>query len=89
MLTFLFTLLGSYKKNVLQSFIIDSNEALDFKLGKEFNLLLKLLLNHAIFFIYTVREPSDVDNDETTFKPEMSHQIFGEKYVQVKTLRII
>ncbi|EFX75805.1 hypothetical protein DAPPUDRAFT_306646 [Daphnia pulex] len=48
---------GSYKKNVLQSFIIDSNEALDFKL---------------------VREPSDVDNDETTFKPEMSHQIFGE-----------
>nr|CAG4640040.1 EOG090X06NC [Daphnia pulex]SVE84882.1 EOG090X06NC [Daphnia pulex] len=48
---------SSYKKNVLQSFIIDSNEALDFKL---------------------VREPSDVDNDETTFKPEMSHQIFGE-----------
>nr|CAG4637028.1 EOG090X06NC [Ceriodaphnia reticulata]SVE72949.1 EOG090X06NC [Ceriodaphnia reticulata] len=48
---------GSYKKNILQSFIIDSNEALNFKL---------------------VREPTDVENDETTFKPEMSHQIFGE-----------
>nr|SVE73633.1 EOG090X08AZ [Daphnia atkinsoni] len=50
---------GSYKKNVLQTFIIDSNEALDLKL---------------------VRKPSDVENEETTFKPEMSHQIFGEKY---------
>ncbi|KAI9552811.1 hypothetical protein GHT06_020691 [Daphnia sinensis] len=48
---------GSYKKNLLQTFITDSNEALDLKL---------------------VREPSDVQNDETTFKPEMSHQIFGE-----------
>lgn len=47
------------------------------------------MLNHANpFFKFTVREPSDVDNDETTFKPEMSHQIFGEKYDQVKTLRI-
>nr|SVE89275.1 EOG090X06NC [Daphnia sinensis] len=48
---------SSYKKNLLQTFITDSNEALDLKL---------------------VREPSDVQNDETTFKPEMSHQIFGE-----------
>nr|CAG4639199.1 EOG090X06NC [Daphnia magna]SVE80131.1 EOG090X06NC [Daphnia magna]SVE81329.1 EOG090X06NC [Daphnia magna]SVE82507.1 EOG090X06NC [Daphnia magna] len=48
---------GSYKKNLLQTFITDSNEALDLKL---------------------VREPFDVENDETTFKPEMSHQIFGE-----------
>nr|CAG4647919.1 EOG090X06NC [Moina brachiata]SVE93024.1 EOG090X06NC [Moina brachiata] len=48
---------GSYKKSILQTYVIDSNEALDFKL---------------------VRQPSDVENDETTFKPEMSHQVFGE-----------
>nr|CAG4641713.1 EOG090X06NC [Eurycercus lamellatus] len=48
---------GSLMKNVLQPFIVDSNEALDLKL---------------------VREVGDVENDDTTFKPEMSHQIFGE-----------
>nr|SVE86764.1 EOG090X06NC [Daphnia similis] len=48
---------SSYKKTLLQTFITDSNEALDLKL---------------------VCELSDVQNDETTFKPEMSHQIFGE-----------
>nr|CAG4648667.1 EOG090X06NC [Polyphemus pediculus] len=48
---------GSYKKNILQSLIIDSNEALDFKLA---------------------RKVEDVHNENTTFKPEMSHQIFGE-----------
>lgn len=48
---------GPLMKNILQSFIIDSNEALDLKL---------------------VRDVADVGNDEATFKPEMSHQIFGE-----------
>jgi len=44
-------------KNILQSFIIDSNEALDFKL---------------------VRTSKDIEDEAATFKPEMSHQIFGE-----------
>jgi len=48
---------GSYLKNILQSFIIDSNEALDIKL---------------------VRAPQDVEDESVAFKPEMSHQIFGE-----------
>jgi len=50
---------GAYLKNILQSFIIDSNEALDFKL---------------------VRTSKDIEDEAATFKPEMSHQIFGEKY---------
>ncbi len=32
-------------------------------------------------FCALVREVGDAGNDEATFKPEMSHQIFGEKYI--------
>lgn len=28
-----------------------------------------------------VRCAGDLDNDETTFKPEMSHQVFGDRFV--------
>ncbi|XP_071526683.1 histone acetyltransferase type B catalytic subunit isoform X2 [Panulirus ornatus] len=44
-------------KSSLQYFVIDSNEALEFKL---------------------VRSPADLDDDETTFKPDMSHQVYGD-----------
>lgn len=42
----------------LQKFIVNSNDALEFKL---------------------VRRVQDLEDDSTTFKPEMSHQIFGDK----------
>lgn len=29
---------------------------------------------------FSVRQASDIQNEERTFKPEMSHQVFGEKY---------
>ncbi|XP_063231534.1 histone acetyltransferase type B catalytic subunit [Bacillus rossius redtenbacheri] len=44
-------------KSAVNSFVTDSNEALELKL---------------------VRDVSDLENETTTFKPEMSHQIFGE-----------
>lgn len=43
--------------NEAQAFLLDSNEAVEFKL---------------------VRHPEDLKDDDTTFKPDMSHQIFGE-----------
>ena len=42
----------------LKAYIVDSNEALEFKL---------------------VRNVEDLENDETTFSPEMSHQVFGDR----------
>ncbi|XP_045115060.1 histone acetyltransferase type B catalytic subunit-like isoform X1 [Portunus trituberculatus] len=44
-------------KNSLQYYVVDSNEALEFKL---------------------VRKPDDLENEDTTFKPDMSHQVFGD-----------
>ncbi|XP_058803109.1 histone acetyltransferase type B catalytic subunit [Phymastichus coffea] len=44
-------------ENRLKPYLIDSNDALEFKL---------------------VRKIHDLDDDSTTFKPEMSHQVFGE-----------
>ncbi|XP_066978661.1 histone acetyltransferase type B catalytic subunit isoform X1 [Macrobrachium rosenbergii] len=44
-------------KDSLEHFVIDSNEALEFKL---------------------VRTESDLENEDTTFKPEMSHQVYGD-----------
>ncbi|XP_043277362.1 histone acetyltransferase type B catalytic subunit [Venturia canescens] len=41
----------------LKAYVIDSNNALEFKL---------------------VREEKDLEDDETTFAPEMSHQVFGD-----------
>ena len=29
-------------------------------------------------FHYLVKEASDIDNKELTFKPEMAHQVFGD-----------
>lgn len=42
---------GSYLKNILQSFIIDSNDALDIKLGKalQFKKFSSLLIIKAFF----------------------------------------
>ncbi|XP_076028263.1 histone acetyltransferase 1 isoform X2 [Oratosquilla oratoria] len=44
-------------RNTLQNYVVDSNEALEFKL---------------------VRSAADLENDEVTFKPEMSHQVYGD-----------
>ncbi|XP_069951943.1 histone acetyltransferase type B catalytic subunit isoform X2 [Cherax quadricarinatus] len=44
-------------KSSLQYYVIDSNEALEFKL---------------------VRSVADIDDDELVFKPDMSHQIYGD-----------
>ncbi|XP_069978242.1 histone acetyltransferase type B catalytic subunit isoform X1 [Penaeus vannamei] len=44
-------------KSSLQHYVIDSNEALEFKL---------------------VRTAADLEDDETTFKPDMSHQVYGD-----------
>ncbi|XP_069187293.1 histone acetyltransferase type B catalytic subunit isoform X2 [Procambarus clarkii] len=44
-------------KNSLQYFVIDSNDALEFKL---------------------VRSSADIDDEETSFKPDMSHQVYGD-----------
>ncbi|KAG7164502.1 Histone acetyltransferase type B catalytic subunit-like 1, partial [Homarus americanus] len=44
-------------KSSLQYYVIDSNEALEFKL---------------------VRSPADIDDEESTFKPDMSHQVYGD-----------
>lgn len=44
----------------IKPYIIDANEALEFKL---------------------VRSVKDVEDDEVCFKPDMSHQVFGEKSV--------
>ena len=62
--------------------IVDSNEALDLKLGivgflKAGNVL--LLINSLLGHGFTVRKQQDIQDEETTFKPEMSHQVFGEK----------
>lgn len=44
----------------LKKFMIDSNDALEFRL---------------------IRSIEDLDSEETAFKPEMSHQVFGSMYV--------
>ncbi|XP_068232227.1 histone acetyltransferase type B catalytic subunit-like [Palaemon carinicauda] len=44
-------------RDSLEHFVIDSNEALQFKL---------------------VRTEADLENEETTFNPEMSHQVYGD-----------
>ncbi|KAG0715887.1 Histone acetyltransferase type B catalytic subunit [Chionoecetes opilio] len=44
-------------KNSLQYYVVDSNEALEFKM---------------------VRRPEDLEDDEVTFKPDMSHQVYGD-----------
>lgn len=36
--------------------------------------------NEALEF-KLVRSVDDLENDETTFKPEMSHQVFGDRFV--------
>lgn len=46
----------------LKKFMIDSNDALEFRL---------------------IRSIEDLDSEETVFKPEMSHQVFGSMYVFV------
>lgn len=30
-----------------------------------------------------VRSVEDLENDEATFKPEMSHQVFGDRYINL------
>lgn len=30
-----------------------------------------------------IRTEKDLDDDNTTFKPEMSHQVFGDRYTTI------
>ena len=50
------------ENQVVSKFLVDSNQAVQFKL---------------------VRKVEDLSNDETTFSPGMSHQIFGPKVSKV------
>ena len=57
------------ENQVVSKFLVDSNQAVQFKL---------------------VRKVEDLSNDETTFPPGMSHQIFGPKVSIVKvTFKVI
>ncbi|KAK4323856.1 hypothetical protein Pmani_005495 [Petrolisthes manimaculis] len=49
--------ISSITKNALQNYVLDSNEALEFKL---------------------VKCPEDLEDESTTFRPEMSHQVYGD-----------
>ena len=67
---------GSMKKKFLETFIIDSNKALELKLGRP--IFYSRFQNHDACAFITVRKIEDAQDDSTTFHPEMSHQIFGE-----------
>jgi len=36
-------------------------------------------VNVIIFVFFPVRSPDDIEDDEVAFKPDMSHQVFGER----------
>lgn len=70
-------------KNSVSSVVVSSNEAIEFKLGRFSN---NGTLTSIEFFsfvltliLFAVRQLADIADDSCTFKPVMSHQVFGDR----------
>lgn len=40
-------------------------------------MMVELLFSFSVL----VREEKDLENEDTTFRPDMTHQLFGDQYV--------
>lgn len=38
-----------------------------------------LISSNSVDFFFLVRKEEDLDDEKSTFLPEMTHQVFGEK----------
>jgi hypothetical protein len=79
-------------KNSVNSLVVSSNEAIEFKLGmctskySRNKCLVTLVLT---LILVAVRQVADIDNDECTFRPVMSHQVFGDRWVRSEFLKFV
>ena len=70
-------------KNSFSSLVVSSNEAVEFKLGRFPNngtlASIELFWFVLTLILFAVRQLADIADDSCTFKPVMSHQVFGER----------
>jgi hypothetical protein len=70
-------------KNSVSSLVVSSNEAIEFKLGRFSNNgtleSIEFLSVVLTLILFAVRQLADIADDSCTFKPVMSHQVFGDR----------
>jgi len=70
-------------KNSVSSLVVSSNEAIEFKLGRFSNngtlASIELFSFVLTLILFAVRQLTDIADDSCTFKPVMSHQVFGDR----------
>lgn len=70
-------------KNSVNSLVVSSNEAIELKLGRFSNsgtlASIEFLSSVLTLTLFAVRQVADIADDSCTFKPVMSHQVFGDR----------
>jgi len=70
-------------KNSVTSLVVSSNEAIELKLGRFSNngtlASIESLSFVLTLILFAVRQLTDIADDSCTFKPVMSHQVFGDR----------
>jgi hypothetical protein len=69
-------------KNSVNSLVVSSNEAIEFKLGRcsnKWNFCKSCVCLALTLILCAVRQVADIADDSCTFKPVMSHQVFGDR----------
>lgn len=70
-------------KNSVSSLVVSSNEAIAFKLGRFSNdgtlASIEFLSVILTLILFAVRQLADIADDSCTFRPVMSHQVFGDR----------